>query len=142
MDYHFTPDTVAGFALGGGGTSWGLAQGLGGGRSDAFQAGIYGTTRLGPAYLAAALAFANHWMTTDRIAFAGDQLDARFNAQSYGARIETGYRYAVLPAAGLYKPITEYDRVTLAKDLSAHLVYGLTTAATFKALLPRAGRDR
>jgi autotransporter-associated beta strand protein/YVTN family beta-propeller protein len=101
MDYHFTPDTVAGFALGGGGTSWGLAQGLGGGRSDAFQAGIYGTTRLGPAYLAAALAFANHWMTTDRIAFAGDQLDARFNAQSYGARIETGYRYAVLPAAGV-----------------------------------------
>ena len=39
-----------------------------------------------------ALAFTNHWMTTNRIAFAGDQLDARFNAQSYGARVETGYR--------------------------------------------------
>ena len=26
MDYHFTPDTVAGFALAGGGTNWGLAQ--------------------------------------------------------------------------------------------------------------------
>jgi hypothetical protein len=37
--------------------------------------------------------------------------------------------YAVLPAAGLYKPIQDYDRETLAKDLSAHLVYGTTTAA-------------
>lgn len=39
--------------------------------------------------------------------------------------------YAVLPAAGLYKPIWEYDRKTLAKDLSAHLVYGLGTAVAF-----------
>jgi hypothetical protein len=40
----------------------------------------------------------------------------------------------VLPQAGLYKQIWEYDRVTLAKDLSAHLLFGTTTAATFKAL--------
>ncbi|MEU8240934.1 hypothetical protein AB0C07_22045 [Actinoplanes missouriensis] len=45
--------------------------------------------------------------------------------------------YAVLPQAGLYKPIYEYDRTTLAKDLSAHLVYGTTTAATFAAVLHR-----
>jgi hypothetical protein len=45
--------------------------------------------------------------------------------------------YAVLPPAGLYKPIYEYDRVTLAKDLSAHLVYGSATAATFAALQKR-----
>ena len=56
----------------------------------------------------------------------------------FGATVRaTGY--AVLPAAGLYKPITEYDRVTLAKDLSAHLVYGLTTAAAFRVL---SGRSR
>jgi hypothetical protein len=36
--------------------------------------------------------------------------------------------YVVLPLAGLYRPIWEYDRKTLAKDLSAHLVYGLATA--------------
>ena len=35
-------------------------------------------------------------MTTGRSAL-GDQLNATFNAQSYGARIEGGYRYAVLP---------------------------------------------
>jgi len=41
--------------------------------------------------------------------------------------------YVVLPAAKLYKPIWEYDVRTLGKDLSAHLVYGLGTAAAFKA---------
>ena len=41
LDYRFAPDTVVGFALAGGGTNWSLAQGLGGGKSDAFQAGVY-----------------------------------------------------------------------------------------------------
>ncbi len=45
--------------------------------------------------------------------------------------------YVVLPAAGLYKPIQEYDRATLAKDLSAHLLYGLCTAAAFGLPLRR-----
>jgi hypothetical protein len=43
---------------------------------------------------------------------------------------------AVLPAAGLYKPIQDYDRETLAKDLTAHLVYGTTTAAIHRLLSP------
>ena len=94
LDYRIAPDTVVGVALAGGGTNWSLAQGLGGGKSDAFQAGLYGVTRAGPAYLAAALAYTNHWMSTDRFAFAGDHLTARFNAQSFGARVETGYRFA------------------------------------------------
>jgi len=42
--------------------------------------------------------------------------------------------YVVLPAAKLYKPIWEYDAKTLAEDLSAHLVYGLATAAALRAL--------
>ena len=100
MDYRYSPHTIFGFALAGGGTNWGLASGLGTGRSDAFKAGVYGITRSGPAYLAAALAFANHWMITDRSGL-GDQLTANFEAQSYGVRVEAGYRYAVLPALGL-----------------------------------------
>jgi uncharacterized protein with beta-barrel porin domain len=56
MDYHVSPNTVVGFALAGGGTNWSLTNGLGGGRSDAFQAGAYGITREGPAYLGGALA--------------------------------------------------------------------------------------
>ena len=40
--------------------------------------------------------------------------------------------YVVLPAAKLYEPIWKYDRATLAKDLSAHLVYGLSTATALQ----------
>jgi outer membrane autotransporter protein len=93
LDYRLAPGTVIGFALAGGGTNWSLAQGIGGGKSDAFQAGVYGTARSGPAYLAAALAYTNHWMSTDRLAFAGDHLTASFNAQSFGGRVEGGYRF-------------------------------------------------
>jgi hypothetical protein len=42
--------------------------------------------------------------------------------------------YAVLPATGLYKPITEYDAKTLGNDLGAHLAYGLATGVAFTAL--------
>jgi hypothetical protein len=39
--------------------------------------------------------------------------------------------YVLLPEAGLYKPIWEYDAKTLAGDLSAHLGYGTGTGVTF-----------
>jgi hypothetical protein len=39
--------------------------------------------------------------------------------------------YAILPEAGLYKPIWEYNAKTLAWDLSAHLAYGTGTGASF-----------
>jgi uncharacterized protein with beta-barrel porin domain len=96
MDYHLTPYTVVGFALAGAGTNWGLANALGTGRSDALQAGAYGISWFGPAYLAGALSFTNHWFTTGRSTL-GDQLSANFVGQSYGARLEGGYRVAALP---------------------------------------------
>jgi uncharacterized protein with beta-barrel porin domain len=101
IDYRVSPDTVVGFALAGAGTNWGLAQGLGGGRSDAFQAGVYGKTHWGPAYLAAAFAFSNNWFTTNRTALAGDLLSASFSGQSYGGRLEAGWRYAATPMIGV-----------------------------------------
>jgi outer membrane autotransporter protein len=106
LDYHLSRDSVVGVALAGGGTDWSLAQGLGGGKSDAFQAGIYGATRWGSAYVAAALAFTNHWMSTDRFAFAGDHLSASFNAQSFGGRVEGGYRFATI-----YGGLTPYAAI-------------------------------
>jgi len=45
-----------------------------------------------------------------------------------------GFGYVVLPLLGVYKPIWEYDRETLGKDLSAHLVFGTATAAAFRVL--------
>jgi outer membrane autotransporter protein len=106
MDYHPTPNLVYGFALSGGGTNWNLAQGLGTGRSDTFQAGVYGSSRWGSAYVAAAAAFANHNMSTDRFAL-GDQLTANFDAQSYAARVEAGYRYG-MTMNGTVAGITPY----------------------------------
>ena len=95
LDYHVTPGTIVGFALAGSGSNWATAQNLGTGRSDSFQFGVYGTTRSGPAYLSASAGIANHWFTTDRTAPLGDQLKAKFDGQSYGGRLEGGYRYGV-----------------------------------------------
>jgi hypothetical protein len=47
-----------------------------------------------------------------------------------GAAVFAG-DYIALPAAGLYKPIWEYDAKTLAWDLGAHLAYGAGTGTTF-----------
>jgi uncharacterized protein with beta-barrel porin domain len=109
MTYHLTPQTSYGFALAGGGTNWSLSQSLGTGRSDAFQAGVYGTTHFGAAYMQAAVAFANHWFSTNRFA-EGDNLTAHFMGQSYAARGEVGYRYG-LPVTGTIVGITPYAAV-------------------------------
>ncbi|HEY1546065.1 MAG TPA: autotransporter domain-containing protein [Xanthobacteraceae bacterium] len=108
LDYRATPDTTLGFALGGGGTHWSLDQNLGSGRSDMFQAGLYGRTLWGSAYLAGALAYSFHEVTTNRtVTLAGtDMLQADFNANVFSGRLEGGYRYA-LPWAG----VTPYGAV-------------------------------
>jgi uncharacterized protein with beta-barrel porin domain len=93
-DYRFSPDTIAGFALAGGGTNFSVANG-GTGRSDLFQAGAFVRHTVGPAYIAAALAYGWQDITTDRtVTVAGtDQLRARFNANAWSGRIEGGYRF-------------------------------------------------
>jgi outer membrane autotransporter protein len=108
IDYRITPTTVAGFALGGGGTNFGLSGGFGGGHSDMLQAAVYSVTRVDAAYLSAALAYAWHRVSTDRVlSVAGtDDLTARFSANNVGGRIEGGYRFAVpdvffLPGSGI-----------------------------------------
>jgi uncharacterized protein with beta-barrel porin domain len=111
MDYHVTPSTLVGFAMASGGTNWGLANALGTGRSDALQVGGYGISRFGPAYIAGALSFSNHWFSTSRSAL-GDQLRANFIGQSYGARFEGGYRHGVLPTLG----VTSYGAVQVQKS--------------------------
>jgi outer membrane autotransporter protein len=97
LDYRVTPYTVAGFALGGGGTRFGLSDGLGGGHSDMFQAALYSTTRVYAAYVSAALAYAWHRVSTDRfVTVTGiDHLTADFSANNVGGRIEGGYRFAI-----------------------------------------------
>ncbi|MFV0405594.1 MAG: hypothetical protein ACK5LN_02020 [Propioniciclava sp.] len=44
--------------------------------------------------------------------------------------------YVVLPPLGVYRPIQSYPLPILAKDLSAHLVFGVVTAAVVAAWTP------
>ena len=94
--YHFSRDSLAGFSLAGGETSWNLSNGSGYGRSNAFLVGVYGQYRQDAAYISSALTYANYGMTTGRsVTVAGtDSLQANFNAQSFGGRLEGGYRFA------------------------------------------------
>jgi uncharacterized protein with beta-barrel porin domain len=99
-DYIFSPRTIAGFALAGGGTSFNVAN-RGSGRSDLFQAGGFVRHTAGPAYISGALAYGWQDITTDRtVAVAGvDRLRARFNANAFSGRVEAGYRI-VTPVIG------------------------------------------
>jgi autotransporter-associated beta strand protein len=99
-DYRFSPDTLAGFALAGGGTNFSV-NGAGSGRSDLFQAGAFIRHNIGAAYLTGALAYGWQDVTTDRTVTAAgaDHLRAEFNANAWSGRVEGGYRF-VAPLVG------------------------------------------
>jgi autotransporter-associated beta strand protein len=99
-DYLVSPNTLAGFALAGGGTNFSVANG-GTGRSDLFQAGAFIRHNVGPTYLSAALAYGWQDISTARtVSIAGiDNLSAEFNANAWSGRAEGGYRF-VMPFVG------------------------------------------
>ena len=94
-DYRVGRDTFIGVAMGGAGTSFSTAQGLGSGRADLFQLGVYGRHNIGAAYIAGALAYGWQDVTLDRtVTIAGaDRLRANFNTNTFAARAEAGYRF-------------------------------------------------
>ena len=101
-DYKFSPDALAGFALAGGQTGFSLANGLGSGSADVFQAGAFARQNFGAAYLSGALAYGWHDVTTNRtVLLAGvDLLQGRFRADTFSGRFEGGYRF-MTPFAGI-----------------------------------------
>ncbi len=101
-DHWLAPDTLVGFALAGGGTSFGLDQGLGGGTSDMFQASIYARQNWGAAYLMGAFGYGWQDFTLNRtVSIAGtDKLEADFNASTLAGRAEGGWRFGG-PMAGI-----------------------------------------
>lgn len=92
-DYFFSPRTMAGFSLAGGGTNFSVNN-LGSGHSDLFQADAFIRHSAGPAYILGAFAYGWQDVTTDRtLGLAGiSQLRARFDTNSYSGRVEGGYR--------------------------------------------------
>ncbi|ABD06683.1 Outer membrane autotransporter [Rhodopseudomonas palustris HaA2] len=100
-DYWLSPQTVAGFAMAGGATSFGLSGGLGSGRSDLVQVGGFVRHSVGAGYLTAAAAYGWQEITTERTVGIGgvNQYRATFNANAYSARVEAGHRW-IAPALG------------------------------------------
>ena len=101
-DYSLSPNTIAGLALAGGGTNFSVTNG-GSGHSDLFQAGAFIRHNVGAAYLSGALAYGWQDVTTNRtVTVTGlDQLQARFNANAYSGRLESGYRLVAPWVGGL-----------------------------------------
>jgi uncharacterized protein with beta-barrel porin domain len=130
-DYRFSPFTLAGFALAGGGTNFGV-NGLGSGRSDLFQAGAFIRHTVGSAYISGALAYGWQDITTDRtVTIAGvDQVRAEFNANAWSGRIEGGYRFRTPWLGGV--GITPYAAGQFTTfDLPAYAEQVLSGASTF-----------
>jgi autotransporter-associated beta strand protein len=129
-DYRFSPNTLAGFALAGGGTSFSV-NGLGSGRSDLFQAGAFVRHTVGAAYLTGALAYGWQDVTTDRtVTIAGaDLLRAQFNANAFSGRVEGGYRFITPWMAVGLTPYAAGQFTTF--DLPAYAEQAIAGANTF-----------
>ena len=129
-DYLFSPDTLAGFALAGGGTNFSVANG-GSGHSDLFQAGAFVRHTMGAAYISAALAYGWQDVTTDRtVTVAGaDMVRARFDANAYSGRVEGGYRFVTPLIGGGITPYAAGQFTTF--DLPAYSEGVLSGANTF-----------
>jgi autotransporter-associated beta strand protein len=124
-DYWLSPYTVTGFALAGGGTNFSVANG-GTGRSDLFQIGAFARHSVGAAYITGALAYGWQDITTDRTIDA-DRLRARFDANAFAGRLESGYRFAT-PWMG----VTPYVAGQFtAFDLPAYAEQAIAGADTF-----------
>jgi autotransporter-associated beta strand protein len=98
-DYLISPNTVAGFAMAGGGTSFSVTGG-GSGRSDLFQIGGFVRHSIGSTYLSGALAYGWQDVTTNRSVMT-DQLQARFSPNTFSGRFEVGNRTVTSWQGGL-----------------------------------------
>jgi len=130
-DRLIAPMTIAGFALGGGGTNFSVAN-SGTGRSDLFQAGAYLRHANGAAYFSAAIAYGWQDVSTDRTvtAVGADRLRAGFNANAWSGRIEGGYRFVAPWSGGI--GITPYAAAQVATlGLPAYAEQVVSGASTF-----------
>jgi autotransporter-associated beta strand protein len=91
--YALAPDTQIGFAFGGGGTTFGLSDGMGSGRSDMFQAGVFAHQGIGyNGYISSAFAYGWHDVHTDRTVSTGERLRGAYKAGVISGRLEAGWR--------------------------------------------------
>jgi autotransporter-associated beta strand protein len=127
-DYWLSPETVAGFAMAGGATNFSVAGG-GGGRSDLFQFGGFVRHAIGAGYVTASAAYGWQSVSTDR-AVGAEQLRAKFDTNSYSARLEGGHRFATSWLGGI--GVTPYAAAQVTYlDLPAYAESAASGAGTF-----------
>ena len=117
-----------------------------------FQAALYGTTHINAAYVSAAVAYAWHQVTTDRVlnVLSTDHLTADFSAYNIGGRIEGGYhfdlpgvmgwpgRYGLTPyAAGQVQVFhtPSYSENAISGSSAFALAYDARSTTTYRAEL-------
>ncbi len=132
-DYRASEDTRLGFALGGAGSSFSLAEGFGSGKADIFNAALYGRQAFGASYVAAALGYSWQDASTDRTVTAAGtgMLHASFHPQALTARVETGHRFdtsivGIAPYAGLQSTtffLPSYDEAATSGSNQFALTY-------------------
>ncbi|HZP20708.1 MAG TPA: autotransporter domain-containing protein, partial [Bauldia sp.] len=132
IDRRVMPDFRIGIAVGGGGTSFDLADGFGSGRSAVVQTALYARKNFDAAYVSAALAYAWNDVSTDRTVTVGgtERYTAGFSAHDFAGDVETGYRfgwftpYAAARLQALYTPAYSEDTASgsplFALDYAAH----------------------
>ncbi|MGB3505129.1 MAG: autotransporter domain-containing protein, partial [Xanthobacteraceae bacterium] len=134
--YALSPATQLGFAFGGGGTSFGLSDGFGSGRSEMFQAGVFahhGFAHGG--YLNGAFAYGWHDVTTDRAVSTGERLRGDYKAGVLSGRLEAGWRIDTAWAG-----VTPYAAAqAISYRMPSYLEQGNGAADSFA--LAYAGRD-
>lgn len=132
--YALSPATELGFAFGG--TSFALAGGMGSGRSDMFQAGVFahhGFARNG--YLSGAFAYGWHDVTADRTVVTGERLRGAYKAGVLSGRLEAGWRIDTAWAG-----VTPYAAAqTISYRMPSYLEQGNGAIDSFA--LGYAGRD-
>lgn len=125
-----TGGSTLGVALAMGRSDWNLANGLGSGRADFLQTGLYGQGDLGPIRAGAAFAWTHMWTTTDREALGNAGLHARYHADDFAGRLEADYRprraeEGLVPYAAVQTQ--RFDLPTYAEeDVSGEDGFGLT----------------
>ena len=111
MDYAVTPDTIVGFAVGLGRSTFDLDGASGSGDADMAHAAIYGRTNFDAAYVAASVAVGYSDVSTERDLTIGvtERFEADYSAWNVAGRVETGYRFdvpeiAAIPGRGWVTP--------------------------------------
>jgi len=141
VDYHLTPDTTVGLAIGTSRGSFELSDDLGEGGSDMFQVAVTARTQYEAAYLLGAVAYGYNDVWTDRtVTIAGnDRFTADYTAHSYAGALEAGYRIGwITPFAGVRAQAfvsPDYSEQTVAGVSTFALDYDSRTATSLRTEL-------